>query len=294
MTKILILGAQGQVGWELRRTLAPLGTVVALHQHELDLACPKEIPEKLKKFQPDIIVNAAAYTAVDNAEKEAELAMQINGISPGILAEEAKRLGAILIHYSTDYVFDGKASSPYLEESKTHPLNTYGKSKLQGEDAITASGCQHLIFRTSWVYGSRGKNFLLTMLKLGKERKELHIVNDQIGAPTWCRMIAEATAHILVKVAESRSTKWGIYNLTSTDHTTWQGFAEAIFQEAETRWPGFQPPRITGIPTEAYPTPALRPKYSLLSPKKTHETFNISMPSWKNSLSLCMDEIGRP
>jgi dTDP-4-dehydrorhamnose reductase len=291
MKKILILGANGQVGWELQRTLAPLGTVIALDRNELDLVHSKKIPEKLEKIHPDIIVNAAAYTAVDKAESDKELAMEINAISPGILAEEAKRLNAILVHYSTDYVFDGKSSLSYQEDSSTNPLNIYGASKLEGERAIQKVAGRHLIFRTSWVYGTRGKNFLLTMLKLAKERDSLNIVQDQIGAPTWCRMIAEATGHILSQLQMSSKEPWGIYNLTSSGKTSWKDFAEAIFHQAHAHWNTFRVPKITGIPTEAYPTPAQRPKNSLLSHDKLQETFNLTLPSWEKSLKLCMEEL---
>lgn len=286
MKKILLTGVQGQVGWELQRTLAPLGEVFAFDKNTLDLSRTESISAIVEQVHPDIIVNAAAYTAVDKAESEPEAAEVINSISPGILALEAKRINAILVHYSTDYVFDGTSPSPYLEESKTSPQNVYGKTKLEGEQAIRQSGCKHYIFRTSWVYGSRGKNFLLTMLKLAKEKESLNIVMDQIGAPTWCRMIAEATALILAKT-ESASTTFGTYNLTASGQTSWNGFAEAIFNYAK----GYPIPKINGIPSEAYPTPARRPKNSVLSHAKLEKAFDIWMPAWETSLKLCMEEI---
>ena len=279
------LGAPTHVG--------PFGNCDGVEPDELDLARPEDIPGKLKLLQPNVIVNAAAYTAVDKAESEPEKAKLINGIAPGILAEEAKHLGAIFIHYSTDYVFDGTSPAPYHENSSTHPINIYGASKLKGEEAIQKAGGRFFIFRTSWVYGSRGKNFLLTMLKLAKERESLNIVNDQVGAPTWCRMIAEAISLILAKQQPELDDKWGVYNLTSSGQTSWLGFAEAIFKGAHSRWNGFRIPKITGIPSEAYPTPARRPKNSVLSPDKLQKAFDIRMPSWESSLNLCLDELNR-
>ena len=202
--RILVTGANGQVGWELQRTLQTLGDVIACDRVTLDLANPDSIRERVRAIKPEVIVNAAAYTAVDKAESEPELAMAVNGVAPGILAEEAKRLGALLIHYSTDYVFDGTKSDAYLEDDRTNPLSEYGKSKLAGEKAIEASGEAYLIFRTSWVYASRGKNFLLTMLRLANEREELRVVDDQFGAPTWCRTVAEGTAHVVAKLCAAR------------------------------------------------------------------------------------------
>lgn len=199
--KILLTGSNGQVGWELQRTLATLGEVIALDRHGMDLVSPDSIRRTIREIKPSLIVNAAAYTAVDKAEFEPELAMAINGIVPGILAEEAKRLGDAVIHYSTDYVFDGSKNTPYTEEGAPNPLNVYGKTKLAGEQAIQAVGTPHLIFRTSWVYGARGKNFLLTILRLVRERDEIKVVNDQIGVPTWSRVIAQSTAHILTHVS---------------------------------------------------------------------------------------------
>lgn len=290
MKKILLIGSNGQVGWELKRTLAPLGSVISLDRHQLDLSQPDSIPAKLIEYGPDIIVNAAAYTAVDKAESEPDLAKTINGKAPGILAREAKKMGAVLVHYSTDYVFDGAMPHPLQENNPSNPLNMYGLSKLEGELAIQQSGCKHLIFRTSWVYASRGKNFLLTMLKLGKERETLNIVDDQIGAPTWSRMIAETTALVLAKIQKD-SDIWGIYHLTSSGKTSWKGFAEAIFKQAHLQFDGYPNPKIIGIPTEAYPLPAKRPKNSVLSSHKLQTAFDLWMPSWESSLNLCMEEI---
>ncbi len=287
--KILLTGKNGQVGWELQRTLAPLGQVIAVDRQVLDLSKPDSIRSVIREVKPDLIVNPAAYTAVDKAESEPELAMVVNGIAPGIMAEEAKRLGAAMIHYSTDYVFDGKKASPYTEEDAPGPINVYGKTKLAGERAIEAVGIPHLILRTSWVYGMRGKNFLLTILRLAQERDELKIVDDQIGAPTWSRMIAEATAQILAQsvlplphhplpIAEVS----GIYNLTAAGSTSWCGFTQAILENAQ---PGM---RVSPILTAEYPLPAPRPLFSLLSNDKLSRTFGISLPPWDESLALCM------
>ncbi len=228
--KIVLLGSTGQIGWELHRSLTTVGQVIPLNREAADLSKPEMVVQEIRKHKPHIIVNAAAYTAVDAAETESEKAMTINAKAPGMLAEEAKRLGALLVHYSTDYVFDGNNTSPYREEDPTNPLNSYGKSKLEGEKAIQAPAGKHLIFRTSWVYGMRGQNFLLTMLRLGKERDELKVVDDQIGAPTWCRHIAEATSQILAqKDLLDQKALTGIYHMTSSGSTSWHGFATAIF-----------------------------------------------------------------
>lgn len=286
MRKILIIGKTGQVGWELQRTLLTLGHVVAVGKDQMDLLDPKSIQKIIREMKPQVIVNAAAYTAVDKAESELELAMAVNGRAPEVLAEEAKRLNAILVHYSTDYVFDGKATQPYSESSQTAPLNAYGRSKLVGEAAIQTVGGKTLIFRTSWVYGMRGRNFLLTMLKLAREKEELRIVNDQIGAPTWSRQIAQATAHILSQNLTSKEI-WGLYHLIASGQTSWKGFAEAIFKNQSV----VRIPKIVGIPTLEYPTPAKRPAYSLLSNDKVQKVFGLTLPAWDDALRLCMDNM---
>jgi dTDP-4-dehydrorhamnose reductase len=300
--KILLTGKNGQVGWELQRTLATLGDVVAIDRQGMDLANPDSIRSAIRKIRPDLIVNAAAYTAVDKAESEPDLAMAINGIAPGIMAEEAKRLGAAMVHYSTDYVFDGTKTSPYTEEDIPNPLSVYGKTKLAGEQAVQAAGIPHLIFRTSWVYGLRGRNFLLTIMHLAKERDELRIVDDQIGAPTWSRMIAEATSQVLaqilmpvahhpLRIAEVS----GLYNLTAADQTAWYGFAKAILESMSlqsthasliTHHPS---PNLIPITTPEYPLPASRPLYSMLSSAKLNRTFGVVLPAWDASLTLCME-----
>ncbi|MBY0577998.1 MAG: dTDP-4-dehydrorhamnose reductase [Burkholderiales bacterium] len=294
MRRILIIGKNGQVGWELERTLSPLGHITAIDQQEMDLANPDSISSVTREIRPDLIVNAAAYTAVDKAEAEADLAMQVNGIAPGILAQEAKALGAAIVHYSTDYVFDGTKIGPYLENDIPCPLSVYGRTKLAGEDAVRNSGAAHLIFRTSWVYGVRGHNFLHTILRLARERNELRIVDDQIGAPTWSRMIAEVTAQILAQCFSPASSSGladvgGIYNLTSSGQTSWHGFAKAILDASLLE----RKPELIPIPTESYPLPAPRPKNSALSHEKLESTFGIMPPSWDACLSMCMRDLSR-
>ena len=293
MKKILLTGKNGQVGWELQRTLAPLGQVIALDVDELDLTNPDAIRQAVRSIKPNLIINPAAYTAVDKAESEPELAMAINGAAPGIFAEEAQKLNALLIHYSTDYIFDGCKDSPYIETDEPNPLGVYGKTKLAGEQAIRAVGVNHLIFRTSWVYGARGKNFLLTMLRLAKERSELRVVDDQIGAPTWSRSLAEITALALAQLFASTADKQaiervaGTYHVTSSGSVSWCGFAAEILRLAE-----LQPmPRLVPISTPEYPTPAARPMNSVLSNDKLMSIFDLSAGDWNNNLRLCMQEI---
>lgn len=295
--RILLTGARGQVGWELRRTLSTLGEVIATDAEQLDLANPDAITRMVRESRPDLIVNPAAYTAVDKAEQERDLAMRINGIAPGILADEAREIGALLVHFSTDYVFDGRKQDAYTEDDAPNPLNVYGASKLAGEQAVTASGAAHLILRTSWVYGLRGNNFLRTMLRLGSERRELRVVDDQAGAPTWSRMLAIATAQILSPltvsapgVRERFGAAGGIYHLSAGDRTTWCGFARAIFAEA-TKRTGCQIPELIPIPTADYPTPAARPRNSVLSNEKVARRFGVRMAPWTTALSLCMEEL---
>ena len=279
--KILLLGKNGQVGWELQRTLAPLGNVIALDQEELDLVRVGDIRRTVQEIKPDIIVNAAAYTSVDKAESEPDLAMAINRDAPGVLAEEAKKLGALLVHYSTDYVFDGTKDTPYTEEDKPNPLNVYGKTKLAGEQAIQAVDGNHLIFRTSWVYGTRGQNFFLTMLRLAREREEIRVVDDQIGAPTWCRMIAESTALILAQGINREEgfsgyfeERKGIYHMTARGQTSWYGFAEKIFEAVPD--PERKLKRLVAVKTEEYPTVAQRPRRSVLSNIKLFQIFKLT------------------
>ncbi len=292
--KIMLIGKNGQIGWELQRTLAPLGEVVALGRQELDLTRPGQIRERVREIKPATIVNAAAYTAVDKAEEEPDLAMAVNGTAPGTLAEEAKRINALLIHYSTDYVFDGTKKTPYTEEDEPNPINVYGKTKLAGELAIQEVGVPHLIFRTSWVYGMRGKNFLRTILKLAQEREELRIVDDQFGSPTWCRMVAEATAQILARIYSPFSFKKtfllsdlsGIYHLSAIGHTSWYGFVKAIIKHVQPLIPNNL--RVRPIPTSEYLTNACRPRYTVLCNEKLGNTFGTLLPNWELMLQMVL------
>jgi len=291
---ILLTGANGQVGFELARSLQSLGYVVALDRSGLDLADSEQIRRVIRELSPALIVNAAAYTAVDEAESDLAAAMRLNAEAPDILAQEAKRLGALLIHYSTDYVFDGSKDGPYEEDDATNPLNVYGKSKFAGEQAIAASGCAHLILRTSWVYGARGKNFLRTILQLGAQREELSVVADQIGAPTWSRTIAAITSDMLSQLLVQDRDEWlrrsGIYHLTACGATSWCGFAQAIFDTSTLA----NKPVVKAILTAAYsgfPTAAVRPKNSRLSNHKLFATFGLTAPDWRDALELCMADL---
>lgn len=296
MIKILLTGTTGQVGWELQRTLMSLGTVVAPNRHELDLANPDSICAFIRDLQPQIIINPAAYTAVDKAETEPELAIAINSVAPGLIAEEAQRIKAVMIHYSTDYVFDGQQIQAYTETDATNPLGVYGKTKLAGEQAIQAVGIPHLILRTSWVYSRMGKNFLLTMLRLARERTELKVVDDQIGAPTWNRLIAETTAVILSRLltGSASSDLWqscqdftDTYHLSATGETSWYGFAQAILATDPLRAEQIVK-SLTPITTAEYPTPAQRPAYSLLDSRKICDRFGLWLPDWQDCLKLAL------
>ena len=285
---ILLLGKTGQIGWELQRTLAPLGEITSLSRQELDLTDQQAIRRTVRDTIPDLIVNAAAYTAVDRAEKEEDLAMAINGIAPGILAEEAALVKAALVHYSTDYVFDGSKREPYTEQDKPNPLSIYGKTKLAGEEAISQVGIPHLILRTGWIYGLRGKNFLLTMQRLASERDELAIVNDQYGAPTWCRQVAEATALLVARQPFKAPGMGGIFHLTAAGETTWFKFAEAIFKQSEPE--KSCKPVVRAIDTKDYPTPAPRPPYSVLDNSRIKECHLITLPDWSKQLKLVLNQ----
>lgn len=291
MRRILLTGKNGQVGWELQRTLAPLGEMVAVDRRNMDLSNPDSIRKIIREIRPDLIVNAAAYTAVDKAESEPDLAMAINGLAPGVMAEEAKRLNAAIVHFSTDYVFDGTKKQSYVEEDAPNPLNVYGKTKLVGEQAIQVTGVPHLILRTSWVYGTRGKNFLLTILRLSRERNELKIVDDQIGAPTWSRMLAEVTSLVLTQHNSTASLVdvSGVYHVTSGGLTSWFGFAGKIIEYAN-QGASRPEPKLIPIPSMDYPAPARRPLNSGLSNERLRQTFDLTMPSWEGSLQMCMDE----
>lgn len=294
--RLLVTGANGQVGWELARSLMPLGDVVALGRDRCDLARPESLAALVAEVAPDVIVNAAAYTAVDRAESEERLATTINGDAPGELARAAKAAGALLVHYSTDYVFDGSQASPYAEDDPVSPLNAYGRSKLAGETAIRGSGCDHLILRTTWVFASRGANFVRTMLRLGAEREALRVVADQVGAPTWARNIADATALIIAQAQRERDESRfasGVFNLTSRGATSWHGFAEAIFAAARERLPrnALTVRDVAPIPSSDYPTPAARPANSVLAPARLQARFGLAMPRWEDALVRCLDEI---
>ena len=288
MTKILLTGTTGQVGWELRRALMPLGEIIAPDRYALDLVNPDSIRAMIRNVQPDVIVNPAAYTAVDKAESEPELAMAINSIAPGIMAEEALRLRAVMIHYSTDYVFDGQKTTPYTEQDPTNPLGVYGKTKLAGEQAIQAVGGAHLILRTSWVYSRMGKNFLLTMLRLARERQELKVVNDQIGAPTWSRSIAEMTAAIMFTDLDRWQDFNGIYHLSASGKTNWYEFAKEILANDPDRSKQIIE-QLIPITTAEYPTPAQRPAYSLLDCSKLIDRFQLHLPNWLEVLKLAIE-----
>lgn len=287
--KILLTGIHGQVGFELQRSLQGLGELVALDRSQLDLADLAQVREVVRSVQPGLIINPAAYTAVDKAESEKELAFRINAQAVEVMAQEAQRLHATMIHYSTDYVYDGSKQGRYLESDATAPLGVYGASKLAGEDAIRASGIAHLIFRTSWVYGTRGKNFLLTMQRLLQERDELRVVADQVGAPTWSRSIADATAHVLAqaRACEDSAAWWqqhsGVYHLTCQGETSWHGFTNAIMSHSQLS----KPVTLTPITSAEYPTPAKRPANSRLVCDKFQTSF-CELPTWQTALALCV------
>ncbi len=292
--RILIFGRTGQVGWELHHKLACLGQILPVGLPEVDFARPESIRAAIREHKPAVIVNAAAYTAVDKAESEPELANAINAAGPGVLAEEARRLGALLIHYSTDYVYDGTKQGAWDETDPVNPLGVYGKSKLEGDRAIEASGCDHLIFRTSWVYGARGKNFLLTMLRLGKERPEIRIVDDQVGSPTSSECIAQATADVLARLGTKEGFRIeelsGVYHLACGGEASWFRFAVAIFNRASTRL-GQASPKLIPIATSEYPTAAKRPANSRLSCQRLADTFGVRLPDWEQTLDLVMETL---
>ncbi len=284
--KILLIGKTGQVGGELNNILKDMGEVVSVERKQLDLSKIDSIEPTVLDIQPDIIINAAAYTAVDKAEEEPDLAMTVNGVAPGVLAEAAKKVGARLIHYSTDYVFDGRSNTPYREEDTTCPLSIYGESKLAGEKSIAEAGAPYLIFRTSWVYSLQGKSFLRTIKKLAAEKDTLRIVDDQIGAPTWAGSIALATRKILEQCVRDNSepSLSGVFHLTCQGQSSWHGFAKEILDLSGTS----QDTQLLPIPTSDYPTPAARPLYSVLSNDKLEKAFAFKMPHWHDALKDCL------
>lgn len=286
--KILITGKTGQLALELQKHLADLGELVVLGRDELDLRQPEQIRAQVRAHTPDLIINAAAHTAVDQAESEPALAFAINATAPAILAEEAKALGIPLFHYSTDYVFDGRKPAPYTEDDPTHPLGVYGQSKLAGEQAIAATGAQHLTLRTSWVYSSHGKNFLLTMQRLLQERPELRVVADQVGAPTWAGTLAQSTRALIERWQAGEAGAWGIYHLTAQGETSWFGFTQAIAQALMAQ--GKVCATLHPIPASDYPTPAARPQNSRLDCSRLAREWHVTPPGWQSALHECLAE----
>ncbi len=284
MKNILLFGRVGQVGWELRRTLAPLARVTCVDYPEVDFTRPDSVREAIAAAAPDVIINAAAYTAVDKAEAELALATKINADAPGVMAAEARQRGALLVHYSTDYVFDGTKTTPYVETDAPNPLGAYARTKHAGDEAIRSAGCDHLIFRLCWVYGARGANFMLTMQRLAREREKLRVVADQVGCPTWSRMIAETTGQALLQVRTGEDARRfsGTYHLCSSGQTSWHGFAKAIIDlmPPETR----KCREVEAITTAEYPTPTKRPAYSAMSAAKLERAFGLRLPDWHDSL----------
>lgn len=284
--KILITGQHGQVSQALQAHLQGLGELMVIGSNQLDLAKPDQIREQIRAHRPDLIINAAAHTAVDQAESEPDAAFAINAIAPGILAQEAKALGIPLIHYSTDYVFDGSKPAPYTEADAPNPLSVYGQSKLAGEQAIATAGGQYLILRTSWVYSNQGKNFLLTMQRLLQEKPQMRIVADQIGAPTWAGTIAGSTRALIERWLAGEAGEWGIYHLTAQGETSWFGFAQAIGEHLHAD--GKACAELEAIPSSAYPTPAKRPLNSRLDCSRLQQQWHVSQPHWQDALRECL------
>ena len=294
--RILLLGAGGQLGHDLKDSFAGAGEIFAHDRQSVDLASEEQLRSVIRAVRPDLILNAAAYTAVDRAESEPELAHAINAIAPGLLAQEARSRDILLVHYSTDYVFDGTKTGAWVEEDTPDPLNVYGASKLAGEEAIRSVGGKYLIFRTSWVCGPHGRNFLLTMLRLGRERNQLSVVSDQIGAPTTTAALAAATRTIADGIFSGKhgsSEEWsGLYHMTCGGFTSWHSFAEAIFTHAEAIGLLDKPrPRITPIPSSEYPTPARRPHNSVLSNRKLQAVFGVQLPAWQEALNAALTSL---
>jgi dTDP-4-dehydrorhamnose reductase len=296
--KILLLGKNGQVGWELQRSLAPLGQVLALDRHSTDfcgdLSQPERLAQTVHDWRPDVIVNAAAHTAVDKAESEPDVARCLNATAPAALAQAAAAIGAWLVHYSTDYVFNGQGEQAWRESDATGPLSVYGQTKLEGEQAIVASGCKHLIFRTSWVYAARGGNFAKTMLRLAGERERLTVIDDQHGAPTGADLIADVTAHALVlAMIDPAAGLSGIYHLVAAGETSWHGYASHVIAQARQIQPvlTLKVTDIAPVPTSAFPTPAKRPLNSRLSTHKLQQAFGMVLPPWQQGVNRMLAEI---
>ena len=296
--KILLLGKNGQVGWELQRSLAPLGEVLALDRHSTtycgDLSKPEELAKTVLAYKPDYIVNAAAHTAVDKAESEPELAKALNVDAPAALAKAAAQVGSWLVHYSTDYVFDGSGTHARQEGEGTGPLSVYGQTKLDGEKAIVASGCKYLIFRTSWVYAARGGNFAKTMMRLAQERDKLTVINDQHGAPTGADLIADVTAHAMRRLLGTQNILLGgVYHLVASGETTWHGYASHVIARAKMMKPGldWKVTHIAAVPTSAFLTPAMRPLNSRLCTNKLQQDFGLALPHWSQGVDRMLAEI---
>ncbi|PVE06145.1 dTDP-4-dehydrorhamnose reductase [Limnohabitans sp. Rim28] len=294
--KILLLGKNGQVGWELQRSLAPVGELLALDRHSTDycgdLSQPERLAQTVRDWRPDVIVNAAAHTAVDKAESEPDLALCLNATAPAALAQAAADIGAWLVHYSTDYVFNGQGEQAWQEGHATGPLSVYGQTKLEGEQRITASGCQHLIFRTGWVYAARGGNFAKTMLRLAAERERLTVIDDQHGAPTGADLIADVTAHA-IRQALQKPALSGIYHLVASGETSWHGYASHVITQARCVRPdlALRVNEIAPVPTSSFPTPAQRPRNSRLHTGKLQQAFGLVLPPWQAGVNRLLTEI---
>jgi dTDP-4-dehydrorhamnose reductase len=296
--KILLLGKNGQVGWELQRSLAPLGELIALDRHSTplcgDLSKPEALAQTVRDVRPDVIVNAAAHTAVDKAESEPELARTLNATAPAALAQAAADVGAWLVHYSTDYVFNGEGQTPWQEGDATGPLGVYGQTKLEGEQAIAGSGCKHLIFRTSWVYAARGGNFARTMLRLAQERERLTVIDDQRGAPTGADLIADVSAHAIRQALGTQDAGLsGIYHLVAAGETSWHGYASHAIERARQLKPdaGWKVTEIAPVPTSAFPTPARRPLNSRLNTQRLQQAFGLTLPAWQQGVDRLLAEM---
>jgi len=296
--KILLLGKNGQVGWELQRSLAPLGELIALDRHSTghcgDLSRTQALAQTVRDVRPDVIVNAAAHTAVDKAESEPDVARTLNADAPAALAHAAAEVGAWLVHYSTDYVFNGEGQTPWQEGDATGPLSVYGQTKLEGEQAIAASGCKHLIFRTSWVYAARGGNFARTMLRLAQERERLTVIDDQRGAPTGADLIADVSAHAIRQALQTQDARLsGIYHLVASGETSWHGYASHVIAQARQLKPDlpWKATDIAPVPTSAFPTPARRPLNSRLNTQRLQQTFGLTLPAWQQGVDRLLAEI---
>ena len=292
--KILLFGKGGQVGWELQRSLAPLGELTALDfdsaDYPADFSRPDALAQTVLDVRPDVIVNAAAHTAVDKAESESDLAHAINAAAPGVLARAARQIGALLVHYSTDYVFDGSGAQPWREGDATGPLNVYGRTKLEGEQAIVASGCAHLILRTSWVYAARGGNFAKTMLRLAQERERLTVIDDQFGAPTGAELLADVTAHAIAQTLRDPG-KAGLYHCVAAGETSWYGYARFVLEQARAAGIELKASAVDPVPASAFPTPAKRPHNSRLNTEKLRAAFGLNLPSWQDGVRRMLTEI---